>query len=70
MTARASRTRRRNRTRTGGSSGYHYLRTTAAEHRVFKDLINLSTYLIPKTDLPPLPEAFRKMFSFAAENKS
>ena len=55
---------------TGGSSGYHYLRTTAAEHRVFKDLFNLSTYLIPKTDLPPLPEAFRKMFSFAAENKS
>jgi tryptophan 2,3-dioxygenase len=52
---------------TGGSSGYAYLRTTAAEHRVFKDLFNLSTFLIPRADLPPLPEPFRQRLSFHCE---
>lgn len=33
---------------TGGSSGYHYLRSTAARHKIFGDLFNLSTFLIPK----------------------
>ena len=33
---------------TGGSSGVHYLRTTAFRHSVFEDLFALSSYLIPK----------------------
>ena len=40
---------------TGGSSGHDYLRRTVEAHRVFADLFQLSTYLIPRSALPPLP---------------
>lgn len=49
---------------TGGSSGHHYLRVTAESHKVFTDLTNLSTYLLPRSQLPPLPEEFRKNLGF------
>ena len=39
---------------TGGSSGFHYLKSTADNHRVYTDLIDLSTYLIPRAALPRL----------------
>ncbi|MBL0175722.1 MAG: tryptophan 2,3-dioxygenase [Ignavibacteria bacterium] len=39
---------------TGGSSGFHYLKSTAENHRVWTDLIDLSTYLIPRAALPAL----------------
>lgn len=42
---------------TGGSSGHGYLRRTAETHRVFTDLFQLSTYLIPRSALPAIPEA-------------
>ena len=32
---------------TGGSSGYHYLRATASQHRIFGDLFNIATFLVP-----------------------
>ncbi|MBX7046009.1 MAG: tryptophan 2,3-dioxygenase [Ignavibacteria bacterium] len=41
---------------TGGSSGQHYLMSTVEKHRVFIDLFNLSTYLIPRSELPSLPD--------------
>jgi tryptophan 2,3-dioxygenase len=41
---------------TGGSSGHDYLRATAERHGIFGDLFRLSTYLIPRSALPPLPE--------------
>lgn len=40
---------------TGGSSGHEYLMRTAQAHRVFSDLFRLSTYLIPREALPPIP---------------
>jgi len=40
---------------TGGSSGHDYLNRTAKQNRVFVDLFNLSTFLIPREDLPTLP---------------
>ena len=47
---------------TGGSSGYHYLKSTAENHKVFGDLIDLSTYLIPRAQLPVLsPEISRQL---------
>ncbi|HEX9653931.1 MAG TPA: tryptophan 2,3-dioxygenase family protein, partial [bacterium] len=49
---------------TGGSSGYHYLRATAESHKVFSDLTNLSTYLIPRSQLPKLPEELEKNLGF------
>lgn len=44
------------RTGTGGSSGFHYLKATAQQHKVFSDLSNLSMYLLPQSALPALPE--------------
>ncbi len=41
---------------TGGSSGHDYLRRSAEHNRVFGDLVNLSTFFIPRSDLPALPE--------------
>lgn len=41
---------------TGGSSGYQYLKSTADSHRIFRDLTNLSTFLIPRRALPELPD--------------
>jgi tryptophan 2,3-dioxygenase len=49
---------------TGGSSGYHYLKATATAHRVFADLCDVSTYLIPRTMVPRLPESVVKSLRF------
>ncbi len=49
---------------TGGSSGHDYLRNAAAQHQVFKDLYNISTLLIPRSALPPLPEEIKKQLGF------
>jgi tryptophan 2,3-dioxygenase len=47
---------------TGGSSGYHYLKSTAENHKVFGDLIDLATFLIPRNELPPLsPDVARRL---------
>lgn len=44
---------------TGGSSGHAYLRVTAERHRVFADLFQLSTFLIPRSALPEPPPAVK-----------
>jgi len=49
---------------TGGSSGYHYLRTAAESHKIFSDFTNLSTYLIPRSQLPKLPVELEKNLGF------
>ncbi|XP_031621248.1 tryptophan 2,3-dioxygenase [Contarinia nasturtii] len=42
---------------TGGSSGYQYLRSTLSDrYKVFLDLFNLSTFLIPRQNIPPLTD--------------
>lgn len=51
-------------TGTGGSSGHDYLRRTAAEHRVYQDLVNLATFLVPRSKLPELPEKLRQAMDF------
>ena len=49
---------------TGGSSGYQYLRSTVSDrYKVFIDLFNLSTYLIPRTYIPPLNKRLRRTLS-------
>jgi tryptophan 2,3-dioxygenase len=52
---------------TGGSSGHDYLRRTAIEHRVFQDLFNLSSFLIPRSQLPRLPAEVRERMDFRFE---
>ena len=49
---------------TGGSSGHDYLRQTADQHRVFADLFALSTFLIPRSKLPPLPEEMQRALGY------
>ena len=49
---------------TGGSSGHTYLKKAADNNRVFVDLFNLSTYLIPRSRLPKIPAEVKKQLNF------
>ncbi|XP_035681811.1 tryptophan 2,3-dioxygenase-like isoform X1 [Branchiostoma floridae] len=57
---------------TGGSSGYHYLRSTVSDrYKVFLDLFNLSTFLIPRDRIPRLTQSMhRKLSIFDRNNDS
>ncbi len=57
-------------TGTGGSSGHDYLSRTAERHRVFGDLFTLSTYLIPRSALPPLPEEITRRTSLSYDKEA
>ncbi|ELU15694.1 hypothetical protein CAPTEDRAFT_225408 [Capitella teleta] len=49
---------------TGGSSGYQYLRSTVGDrYKVFLDLFNLSTFLIPREYIPPLTPHMKQRLS-------
>lgn len=50
---------------TGGSSGHAYLHKTAVEHHIFTDLHNISTLLIPRSELPELPKELKEQLGFA-----
>lgn len=52
---------------TGGSSGHEYLHNTAAKHHIFTDLHNISTLLIPRSELPELPPDLKKELGFYAK---
>lgn len=57
---------------TGGSSGYGYLRSTVGDkYRVFTDITSLSTFLIARSAVPPLPDFIRReiQFVWSAETK-
>jgi len=49
---------------TGGSSGHDYLKQTVEQHRIFSDLFNLSTLLIPRSELPELPAELARDLGF------
>jgi len=49
---------------TGGSAGHAYLKKTAEKHSVFRDIANLSTYIIPRSSLPELPAKLKKDLGF------
>jgi len=49
---------------TGGSSGHEYLHSTAVKHHIFTDLHNISTLLIPRSELPDLPPNVKKELGF------
>ena len=48
----------------GGSSGAKYLTKTLEKHSIFDDYANLSTYLIPKSNLPKLPDSLRNKLGY------
>lgn len=49
---------------TGGSSGHEYLKRAADNNRVFLDLFNLSTFLIPNSILPIIPNEIKQKLNF------
>ena len=49
---------------TGGSVGASYLKKALTKHRVFEDLSSLTTFLIPRSELPSLPEGIIRKLSF------
>ncbi|MCI0667207.1 MAG: tryptophan 2,3-dioxygenase, partial [Methylococcaceae bacterium] len=51
---------------TGGSSGHDYLKATIERQRIFADLFNLSTFLIPRSALPELPEEVKSALGFSS----
>ncbi|GJM62696.1 tryptophan 2,3-dioxygenase family protein [Persicobacter diffluens] len=55
---------------TGGSSGHQYLKRTTQNNRVFDDLFNLSTFLLPKAYLPSLPKNIKDFLNFNIESTS
>jgi len=50
---------------TGGSSGGDYLQKAASQHKIFTDFFNLSTFLIPRSQIPKLPDALKKKMGFS-----
>ncbi|ODM97837.1 Tryptophan 2,3-dioxygenase [Orchesella cincta] len=49
---------------TGGSSGYHYLRSTLSDrYKVFLDLFNLSTFIVPRDCVPQLTNQMKYRLS-------
>jgi tryptophan 2,3-dioxygenase len=52
---------------TGGSAGSDYLKNTTERNRVFTDLFNLSTFLIPRAEIPALPDFLQFEMGFSYE---
>ncbi|CAF1190238.1 unnamed protein product [Rotaria sordida] len=52
---------------TGGSAGYSYLRSTCSDrYKIFIDLCNLASFLIPREFIPKLTSAMRLRLSIAS----
>lgn len=52
---------------TGGSAGYSYLRSTCSDrYKVFIDLFNLASFLIPREFIPKLTPEMRKRLATAS----
>ena len=49
---------------TGGSSGHAYLKSTADRHKVFAELADLSTFFIPRSALPVLPDHIKRNLGY------
>jgi tryptophan 2,3-dioxygenase len=53
---------------TGGSAGAKYLERSAERSRVFTDLLNMSTFLVPRADRPALPPGIVESMRFRYES--
>ncbi len=49
---------------TGGSSGFQYLKDSTDKHKVFQDFFQLTTFLVPRSNIPPLPRDVEKELGF------
>jgi tryptophan 2,3-dioxygenase len=55
---------------TGGTSGHVYLRKAAERHKVFRDLFDVATFLVPRTERPELPDEVRRTMGFRFDGSS
>lgn len=53
---------------TGGSSGKDYLKAAADKHYIFKEIAQLTSFLIERSRLPQLPKAVERKLGFAVED--
>ena len=51
---------------TGGSSGKDYLKAAADKHYIFKEIAQLTSFLIERRKLPALPKAVERKLGFGA----
>jgi len=51
---------------TGGSSGKDYLKAAADKHYIFKEIAQLTSFLIERNKLPKLPKDIERKLGFAA----
>tara|TARA_B100000003_G_scaffold130751_1_gene117300 strand:+ start:985 stop:2070 length:1086 start_codon:yes stop_codon:yes gene_type:complete len=49
---------------TGGSSGHAYLNKTSESHKIFTDFADLSTFFIPRSSLPELPDNIKRNLGY------
>ncbi len=56
-------------TGTGGSSGHQYLKSTAQQHTIFTDLYQVATLLIPRSELPALPDDLKRHLGYYFSSK-
>ncbi len=49
---------------TGGSSGSDYLKKSTEKHKIFNDFFQLTTFFIPRSQLPDLPDTLTKKMNF------
>lgn len=50
---------------TGGSSGHEYLKNATDKHKIFTDFFNLTTFLIPRSQVPKLPKDLADKMDFS-----
>jgi tryptophan 2,3-dioxygenase len=53
---------------TGGSSGKDYLKSAADKHYIFKEIAQLTSFLIERRRLPQLPKEVERKLGFAVED--
>jgi tryptophan 2,3-dioxygenase len=53
---------------TGGSSGKDYLKAAADKHYIFKEIAQLTSFLIERRKLPKLPKAIEAQLGFAGDS--
>ncbi len=53
---------------TGGSSGAQYLKDAADKHKVFTDFFQLTTFFVPRSKIPKLPEDVQRELGFYYSN--
>ncbi len=49
---------------TGGSSGAEYLKKSTEQHKIFSDFFQLTTFFIPRSELPTLPKSLTEKMQF------